>query len=72
MNKQQNLNEPTGPVSALTGQLGNGRACQGAETISTMMGLEHAQECHYCGMKVRDDLVDHPFFGFESGCSHGA
>jgi hypothetical protein len=45
------------------------KACNGAETESCRMGIEHAQECMHCGKKVRDDVIDHPFFGFSAGCS---
>ncbi len=26
------------------------------------------QECRHCGNCVRDDMVDHFFFGFKAGC----
>lgn len=43
------------------------KACLGAETISTDNDME---KCVYCGSCVAWDLVDHPFFGFESqGCT---
>ena len=46
------------------------RACLGAATSDVRMGCEHAQECLHCGRNVRDDMVDHPFFGFAaSGCN---
>jgi hypothetical protein len=45
------------------------RACLGAVTADVRMGCEWAQECLQCGRKVRDDMVEHPFFGFAaSGC----
>jgi hypothetical protein len=45
------------------------RACLGAVTADVRMGSEWAQECLHCGIKVRDDMVEHPFFGFAaSGC----
>lgn len=44
------------------------RACRGAATASCRMSTEHAQRCRHCGTKVRDDMVDHPFFGFVAGC----
>lgn len=44
------------------------RACLGAGTESCRMGVEHAQRCLFCRVKVRDDMVDHHFFGFAAGC----
>lgn len=44
----------------------NKMACKGADTMPCEMGIESAQECLYCGTKVRDDLVEHPFFGFKA------
>lgn len=44
------------------------RACRGAATVSCRMSTEHAQRCRHCGTKVRDDMVDHRFFGFAAGC----
>ena len=45
------------------------RACLGATTADVRMGCEWAQECLHCGRTVRDDMVDHLFFGFAgSGC----
>jgi len=45
------------------------RACRGAATVDARMGMEHARQCVVCHQKVRDDMVDHPFFGFaSSGC----
>lgn len=46
------------------------KACEGAATRDCRMGPEHAQQCLACGTKVRDDMVDHGFFGFRAGCSH--
>jgi len=46
------------------------KACHGGETIDAMIGTEHAQECQFCGTKVRNDCVDHPQFGFEENCDH--
>lgn len=48
------------------------RACKGGQTAPVRMGCEHAQECVVCGQRVRDDMVDHAFFGFAaSGCDAG-
>lgn len=45
------------------------RACRGAETKPCRLSdMGHAQQCRSCGMRVRDDLVDHSFFGFAAGC----
>ena len=45
------------------------RACRGAETRACRLSdMGHAQECSSCGMRVRDDLVQHSFFGFAAGC----
>ena len=44
------------------------KACRGGSTLPAMAGGEPAQECQFCGTKVRDDLVDHPFYGFEADC----
>lgn len=44
------------------------RACEGFETHETRMGHEYAQECLACGKVVRDDLTEHPLFGFASDC----
>jgi hypothetical protein len=53
--------------------MGERRACLGGSTLSVRMGSEHAQECVVCGTTVRDDMTDHPFFGFaSSGCEEGA
>lgn len=42
------------------------RACEGAATIheGDMCGCPHPD----CGVSIRWDLVDHPFFGFKAGC----
>ncbi|CAE6967461.1 hypothetical protein R70199_07849 [Paraburkholderia domus] len=45
------------------------RACYGGATVSCRIGPEHAQRCRSCGTKVRDDLIDHHFFGFAASCS---
>jgi hypothetical protein len=34
-----------------------------------MSDLGHGQRCSACGTTVRDDLVDHAFFGFSTGCA---
>lgn len=44
------------------------RACLGGDTIPTRMGMESAHQCAACGTKVRNDLVEHPFFGFRNSC----
>lgn len=44
------------------------KACKGEETDSVRSGCEHMQECRHCGMRVRDDMIEHPFFGFAAGC----
>lgn len=45
------------------------RACQGAKTDDCRLSdMGHAQQCRFCGMKVRHDMVDDPFFGFAAGC----
>lgn len=44
------------------------RACQGAQTVECRNGPEHGQRCRECGTWVRDDMTDHPFFGFKAGC----
>ena len=44
-------------------------ACMGGATVPVRMGCEHAQQCVVCGSKVRDDLVEHGFFGFAAGCN---
>lgn len=38
------------------------RACEGEATITE----DDFEKCAYCGMRVRNDLVDHWFFGFQS------
>jgi len=43
-------------------------ACKGRPTISVFSGGKDMQECVVCGAAVRDDLIDHPFFGFASSC----
>jgi hypothetical protein len=43
-------------------------ACYGHPTLCVREMMEHMQECVVCGNAVRDDLVDHPFFGFRAGC----
>ena len=42
------------------------KACEGGDTISD----GDFEECQYCGDKVRHDLVDHAFFGFQASCEH--
>ena len=44
------------------------RACQGAQTLDRRSGPENGQRCRECGTWVRDDMTDHPFFGFKAGC----
>ncbi len=44
------------------------RACQGAKTVDCRNGIEHGQRCRECGTWVRDDMTNHPFFGFKAGC----
>ena len=44
------------------------RACQGAQTMDCRRGPEHGQRCRECGTWVRDDMTNHPFFGFKAGC----
>lgn len=45
------------------------RACRGGETEPCrLIDMGHAQKCLSCGSRVRDDLVDHKFFGFAAGC----
>lgn len=36
------------------------------------MDKGQAQKCVICGTRVRDDLVDHKFFGFAAGCPKAA
>lgn len=49
------------------------RACLGGKTKPCQFSdLGHAQACLSCGTRVRDDLVDHPFFGFSAGCPKSA
>lgn len=45
------------------------KACQGADTIENRDRCETMRECIACGMRVRDDMTEHPFFGFAAGCS---
>ena len=40
------------------------KACQGDETIT----VGNFEECAECELSVRFDLVNHPFFGFQSSC----
>lgn len=40
------------------------KACNGDETIS----VGDMEECLACETRVRNDLVDHPFWGFRSTC----
>ncbi|CAJ4327832.1 Uncharacterised protein [Burkholderia pseudomallei] len=48
------------------------KACNGAETRPCRMSdMGHGQECRSCGMRVRDDLIQHSFFGFAAGCNRG-
>lgn len=45
------------------------RACLGGKTKPCRFSdLGHAQACLSCGTRIRDDLVDHPFFGFATSC----
>lgn len=45
------------------------RACKGGETEPCrLIDMGRAQKCLICGSRVRDDLVDHKFFGFAAGC----
>lgn len=41
-------------------------ACEGGETISN--AWDNMVECRECGMRVRWDLAEHPFYGFEACC----
>lgn len=46
-------------------------ACLGADTTPCRLGgFEHAEQCKYCGIKVRRDMVDDKIFGFKAGCEH--
>lgn len=42
-------------------------ACLGADTRSVRT-TEYMEECRLCGTEVQYQFVDHPFFGFKSGC----
>jgi hypothetical protein len=42
-------------------------ACLGAET-RTVRTTEWMEECRACGTQVQWQLVNHPFWGFRSGC----
>jgi len=44
------------------------RACLGSETLSVRHFSEHFEQCLQCEMLVRQDLADHPFFGFKAAC----
>jgi hypothetical protein len=45
------------------------RACKGGRTEPCrLIDMGHAQKCLGCGTRVRDDLIDHKFFGFAAGC----
>ena len=45
------------------------RACLGGKTEPCRMSdMGHGQKCASCGTEVRDDLVNHGFFGFAAGC----
>lgn len=35
-------------------------------------GGEHFKECRACGCRVREDMQDHPFWGWEDTCPHNA
>lgn len=49
------------------------RACRGGGTEPCrLIDKGHAQKCLSCGTRVRDDLVDHKFFGFAAGCPKAA
>lgn len=50
----------------------SGMACKGAPTRTINTGNGRMSECRACGTRVSWDLVDHPLFGFKSGCSHGS
>lgn len=45
------------------------KACEGADTIPHWHCQGEMHECVHCGYEVQWDLVDHPFFGFEAGCT---
>lgn len=45
------------------------RACRDAKTDDCgLLDTGHARQCRFCGVKVRNDLVDHSFFGFAAVC----
>jgi hypothetical protein len=53
--------------------IGNGALCQTVLSVHKtkpcrLSDMGHAQQCRSCGTRVRDDLVDHSFFGFAAGC----
>lgn len=46
------------------------KACMGAPTRSVRT-IEYMEECEFCGLRVRDDMVDNSFFGFAASCLEG-
>lgn len=46
------------------------RACDGGRTLTATRGGTDFAECVACGTAVRWDLVDHPFWGFQTTCGH--
>ena len=40
------------------------KACEGHTTITD----GDMEKCCHCGIKIRWDLVEHPFFGFKNSC----
>lgn len=40
------------------------------KTKYVCVGTEHMKSCKACGVRVREDLQKHPFYGWESACPH--
>jgi hypothetical protein len=45
-------------------------AATGAKTKYVRHGGEHFKECRACGDRVREDMQEHWFFGWDNSCPH--
>lgn len=43
-------------------------AAGGAKTKYVRVGSGHFKECRACGTRIREDLQEHPFFGWNASC----
>lgn len=68
MSDDQTTPAVAGLLDGWVGRPDQKRACRGAPTVAYRSGAEHMERCTHCEIGVRADLVEHPFFGFKTGC----